>query len=503
MESLKLIAAAGLLLPAAVIAQSVSGVVFEDRNGNGTRDGGEPGIPNVMVTNEVTVALTNADGEYEIPLGGRDVISVIKPAGYSVPAPEMLPRFYFAHRPEGGPDYDYSTMEPTGDLPESVNFGLTAAQEPDAFRVVLFADPQPRDGRELDYVRREVLSELATTDAAFGMVLGDIMFDNLDLFVPWSEALAYMRFPFYHVVGNHDINFDAPDDSTSSETFIKHFGPENYAFGFGGAFFVAMDNIIWEGNRYSTGFDQRQADWLAAVLENVERDRLVVLGTHAPLINSRMDMNDNLDLILSVLEDRERVLAVNGHTHMVFHHTFTEEEGWRGEGVLHQHNIVTVSGSWWSGPTGEDYIPVATQRDGTPNGYVFLEIDGGDFRSVYKAAGKDANHQMRIYLPGRTYGGEDRILVNIFDGMPDAEVEVRINDGEWQEMEYAPQQDPIAMQYYNGPSEAGNTWVGAVGSTHMWELEADVPNNQTHRVEVRYSDKMGREFNQAEIILHR
>jgi len=44
------------------------GVVYEDRNANGQRDQGEPGVAEVPVSNQLEVVLTDAEGGYALPI---------------------------------------------------------------------------------------------------------------------------------------------------------------------------------------------------------------------------------------------------------------------------------------------------------------------------------------------------------------------------------------------------------------------------------------------------
>ena len=64
----------------------------------------------------------------------------------------------------------------------------------------------------------------------------------------------------------------------------------------------------------------------------------------------------------------------------------------------------TVSGSWWSGPFDPRGIPTTDQRDGTPNGYHVLEVDGVDMTVRYKAAGFPDDYQMRILFDVAHHG---------------------------------------------------------------------------------------------------
>src|SRR5690349_8896357 len=84
----------GLALAACVpaLAQTVSGTAFEDRNGNGIQDAGEPSLPSVQVevfgTRDVGGAFdqsvaTGADGTYTFsPGNGCYLVRAADPAGW-------------------------------------------------------------------------------------------------------------------------------------------------------------------------------------------------------------------------------------------------------------------------------------------------------------------------------------------------------------------------------------------------------------------------------------
>src|SRR6185295_12718816 len=73
-----------LVLPvlALLLAQDVSGTVFLDRNGNGRRDPGEPGIAGVAVSDQDTVVVTAADGSFRLRAAGNGLVFVSVPSGY-------------------------------------------------------------------------------------------------------------------------------------------------------------------------------------------------------------------------------------------------------------------------------------------------------------------------------------------------------------------------------------------------------------------------------------
>ena len=491
---------------APVLAQTseqATGIVFEDLNENGQFDEGiDQPMEGVVVADEEDFSTTGPDGRFEIPVDDDSIIFVVKPKGYAVPVDENnLPRFYYIHKPQGSPESYYDGVAATGDLPDQIEFPLYPVEEPEAFRVALLADTQPESSQEVDYIRDDVLSELPLMNPDFAIVLGDIMFDHLNLFDRYIRSVGKVGVPFYHVLGNHDLNFDAPDDEHSDETFNRYFGPANYTFNYGKAHFVVFDNIRWLGGKERTGtydetFEPWQIDWLERNLEYVPEDRLIVIGTHAPLWSAtrRNKLTGNIQALFDVLKDRKWIVAVSGHTHYNNHHFFTEEEGWEGDGEFHSHNTVTVSGSWWSGPKDARGIPLADQRDGSPNGYTILAINGTDYTFEYKAAGMDKDFQMRIYPPEQQFGDSEKLLANIFDGMPGAEVMYRINGSEWSEMDFAPQEDPMAQALYSGPMDSGKSWVNPAESHHIWE--ADLSGREDGRgpyfVEIRYSDRLDR-----------
>ena len=217
------------------VAQStVSGRVTTDA-GNGSR-----GIPGVLVTNGLDVVQTNVDGYYSLPLPDEGIISVVKPTGFSVEISleTRLPRFHYIHQPKGTPvDLVLSgpRIAPTGENVGSIDFVLSPRHEASAFNVMLLADPQPGDDEEVDFIRDDVIPRLLDVDAAFGITLGDIVGDNLPLIPRICRLIGQAKCPWYNVCGNHDLNYESPDNRYARETFKSYFGPSHYALEYAGA----------------------------------------------------------------------------------------------------------------------------------------------------------------------------------------------------------------------------------------------------------------------------
>ena len=254
---------------------TVSGIVYENRSGALRRQMSDPGIAGVLVSNGRDVLKTDADGRYSLPIDEESVIFVIKPAGYAVPVDEeMLPRFYYIHQPAGSPqdlNLRYRGIDRTGQLPESVDFALTKTVEPQKFDVIVFADPQPESALEVDFIRDDVVNALIGSSAAFGMTIGDIMYDDLSLYPRLNRIIGQIGLPWYNIGGNHDLNYEAPSAKYSRETFKRIYGPPYYAFEYGGALFLMLDNVNYLGfdaakpggqGKYEGRFGQRQVDLL-------------------------------------------------------------------------------------------------------------------------------------------------------------------------------------------------------------------------------------------------
>jgi hypothetical protein len=96
----------------------------------------------------------------------------------------------YIHQPAGSPqslNLRYRGIDPTGQLPDSVAFALNKTNEPQKFDVIVFADPQPESALEVGFIRDDVVNALIGNSAAFGMTIGDIMYDDLSLY-PGSIA---------------------------------------------------------------------------------------------------------------------------------------------------------------------------------------------------------------------------------------------------------------------------------------------------------------------------
>jgi hypothetical protein len=479
-----------------------TGVVFEDRNRDGVRGRGERGLARVRVSNGRDVVLTDRDGRWKLAYDDDTQFFVIKPRGWMTPVNEQqLPRFYYTHKPAGSPLVKYGGVPPTGPLPESIDFPLHRQEEPDRFRAIFFADPQPRDVKEVEYIAHDVVEELIGTDASFGVTLGDIVFDDLSVFEPLNGSIALIGIPWYNVIGNHDINFDVAGDHHSDETFERLYGPPYYSFDHGPVHFIVLDDILWSGRtptdrgRYTAGLDAEQLEFVKNDLALVPREQLVVLMMHIPLTQV-----GNRGEIYRLIEQRPHTMSISGHTHYQEHKFITAEDGWRGPEPHHHIINVTVSGSWWSGAPDERGIPHTLMRDGAPNGYSILTFDGHRYSAEFRAAGRGKDYQMNLYAPEEVAAAEasgTQVLANVFAGSPRSKVELRLAPGsEWVPMEKISAEDPafaaLKAQEAGPNPPAGRKLPAVMKSPHLWRATLPpAPAPGVRRIEVRHTDVFG------------
>ena len=513
---------------------TATGTVFLDTNRNQMKDDNEKGLSGVRVSNGRDIVQTDANGQYALEVSDDTILFVIKPRGFMTPVDEnRLPKFYYIHKPHGSPEgLKYAGVAPTGPLPASIDFPLTEQPEADTFKALVFGDTQPYSMQEIEWLAHDVIEEIIGTDAVFGISLGDLVGDDLNLFHPLNEVMATVGIPWYNVYGNHDMNRLATEDRYADETFERVYGPTCYSYDWGPVHFINIDNVYFHRDaentaRYASEVGEQQLAFIRNDLALVPKDQLIVVSFHIPLTEMR-DVKE----LMNLLGDRPHTLSLSAHTHIQRDDFVGPDHGWHGDNPHHHHNHATTSGSWWQGTLDEVGIPHTTMRDGAPNGYGIFTFSGNQYSIRFKAARRPADYQMNIFAPwevASTETGKTDVIVNVFGGTKRSTVEFRLGeDAAWQPMTYTPQQDPYykalkkrddaahlawkvqtalreAMQSElkedSEPPQKTKRLTGITKSTHIWQakLPADVPEG-THVIHVRTTDMFGQTFTGRRII---
>jgi hypothetical protein len=492
--------------------QTATGIVYIDENKNGRKDRREQGLEGVQVSNGIDVVSTDKNGRYQLPIGEDNRIFVIKPAHYAVPVNENnLPIFYYNHKPKGSPNLKYAGVAPTGPLPETIDFGLTAQDESAPYSVLVFGDPQPKNLEDMQSFSKAIIEEVrGKVKSPFGIALGDLVNDVLTLHQDYIQEIAKIGIPMYQVMGNHDMNFDVKEDHLTDETFEANFGPANYSFNYGNAHFIVLDNILYPDPRdqsgYWGGFRKDQLDFVENDLKQVPKDKLIVLAVHIPLYDETFDADgtfrkEDRKRLFDLLKDYPNTINLSAHTHLQRHFYHDASNDWTRPTPHHEYNVGTTSGDWYSGELDAVGVPVSTMRDGTAKGYAFLNINDNQYSLDYKVAGKSSDYQINLFAPNvvaERRGRQASFYANFFMGHQTDTVLYRIDQGEWKPMQFSAAPDPAyvhAVGKYDLSDTllSGNRPSPAQVSSHLWQ--ASLPNNLPageHLIEVQVTDRYGR-----------
>lgn len=489
----------------------IKGIVFHDKNGNGIFDS-KTDVPlkDVAVSNGRDIVLTKTDGSYHLKVQDPGFVFVIKPKNWGIPVNEFqIPRFYYTYAPKGLEAGMYKGVDPTGEIPGSVDFALYPQNEPGKFNVLVFGDTQPRTLSAVHYFFRDIVEELIGIDSvAFGVTLGDVVSDFLHLFDPMKQSVSALGIPWNYVIGNHDLEHSLRNDKDARGPWYRDFGPTYYSFSYGNAHFIVLDNIrlIEEGKPvYKTGLGKKQMEFLQNELSRLDKNQLIFIMAHIPWEGSTPWYDDSERTALyKMLAEFKNSVSLVAHTHEYYHHFIDKEQGFPGNKPHHMISIAAVCGSWWMGIPDEYGIPHALAPDGTPKGYTMLHVDGNDWKISWKASRRPANFQMSISVPDELNpvpADDLKITAHIYNALPSASVEMKIGEkGNWIPMKRVRQPDPLRTQVYERET---NYWSypdsitywrrlnsGGSISENIWEAKApDKPGPGIHVIYVRAADK--------------
>ncbi len=441
---------------------------------------GARGIGGVAVSDGLDVAVTGADGEFElISHSGRRFVFVSWPAGYELP--RNVPGTARIHAPlEAGPNGEASLL-----------FQLAPSRQSDENHYCfLLADPQTEDRYEVERFLNETvpdvreLSRRLSDGPPLGIGCGDLMFDDLTLFPEYEKAVHRMEMPFFQVVGNHDLDLGASTHEESTRTFQGHFGPDYYSFNRGAVHYVVLNDVFYFSGGYIGYLGKEQLDWLEADLRLVEPGRPVVVALHIPLASSSVTRSQEPGRRLTTMvQNRQRLhrLLEPYPAHVLAGHTHECEHVFEGNLVEHIHGA--VCGAWWTGPIC---------YDGTPNGYGVYEVRGEEIRWKYKATGRPLEEQMSVYARGADPSAPQEVVANVWNWDPGWAV-VWYEDGERRgAMSRRRGSDPLSTELHAGAElPQRRPWVDPVQVDHLFYAPVSA---QTREVRVEATDRFGQTY---------
>lgn len=534
--------------------ETLKGQVFDDVNEDSKLDGDETGIADVAVTNGVDVVQTDGKGSYELPVRDNMTVSITQPSGWQVPVDsDNFAQFSYNHLPKGSPQLKFGGIKPTGDTPKAVNFPMiessaTASAKQDC---AIASDTQAYDKTEMGYARDGAVGDLADRNDYNGcgvLLLGDNVGDDLSLNDELRDVYSQMNGPVRAAPGNHDQDYDSPDDAHALDTFRDDFGPGHFSYDVGKTHFVVLDSIEYSGNastkKYKEKIGEEQLEWLENDLKNVAKNDHVVIATHVPIVTHKQVVAEDAKEFYDVISDYPNAVTVGGHTHTQENLVAGEQrKEWADEGIdtLPNTQIVAgaVSGDWYSGGLNADGLPYSFTGDASEPGVQTLEFDGSNRSERYTVRNESDDHQLllgvnspewrdwaqeaqdwqdadkageepeaiseRVVTRDDLKQGDTWLTSSFLAGTSDARVEVSF-DGKSSKLAEHTQPgkgESLAKGWeYTDPYTASQNLrtSGSVGqsSSHLWR--AEMPSDLdlgTHSAEVTGTDRYGREFTET------
>jgi hypothetical protein len=431
------------------------------------------GLGNVVISDGYNITKTDAGGKYSLIVHDQaQFVFISLPSGYAIPNEKGIARFYEKIK--------------RGAAAQVVNFPLTKlAMNDDKHAFIVWGDTQIQDKEDANKLKtlaapdtRDVVKELGNVPVHC-IGCGDLVFDHFELFSDYKEAVATTGIPFFQVIGNHDINYEARSDEQSADTFHQHFGPAYYSFNRGKIHYVVLDNVFYIGaHRYIGYLHDNQLGWLEKDLQTVPAGSTVVVSLHIPLDdalkggrkNGKEAGTSNRDSLFALLKPY-KVHFMTGHTHF--------NVNWV-EGDMMEHNHGTVCGAWWSGPIC---------GDGTPCGYGVYEVNGEEIKWYYKSTGFPKHKQMVLFKKGEVSARPDAVVANVWNWDPHWKVEWQEDGNDKGVMEQFAGFDPEAFKLYKGDAvPMRHTWVEPVETDHLF---AAVPSASAKSITVKVTDRFG------------
>ena len=348
--------------------------------------GGNNVLEGVVISDGLKCVQTDKDGYYELDsdLSRTKFIMASIPSGYYAKSDSNgLPIFY----------YCVTNEDRAKDMVTHTFEFYPITNNPERYTIFVGADPQPRAStagfdniayHSLDICEdfyRDMREKAATiTDRnVYGLMLGDIVHENMSLFDNYIEGLKSLgNVQMFNILGNHDNDPKSKTDVDGRHSFEEKLGPTYYSFNIGKQHFVVLDNLIMklrsDGTlrEYDQGLTDEIWQWLQNDLSFVDRSTTIMVAAHSPMF-MQTSMNDRSQGssghrydYANLFSKFAKVHAWAGHSHTTFNYNYPESSNLKN---IEVHTVARSTGELWT----NEYI-----SNGTPRGYTVVEVDGDD-----------------------------------------------------------------------------------------------------------------------------
>ena len=439
-------------------------------------------IGNVVVSDGVSLTVTDSDGYYQLDADEHSrFVFISTPSGY-----------LSAVRPAGEASF-YQELTFGKD---SYDFVLRVNPQDDTrHTIVVTADPQVMDMEDIGLMdvrvgqmTEDVRSRKELKDQyVFGICLGDIVGADHGLYPEYQRIMDKTGLEFRSVIGNHDMTFDhVRTYEGSMRKYCDFFGPAWYSFNVGKVHYVVLNDNYYIGRQwfYMGYFDELQLQWLEKDLSYVPEGCKIVVCTHIPTTLTKGDRETfdypslasivaNKNSLYDVLEPYD-ALILSGHIHTCTTQNIRPN--------LTEVNVGGFCGAWWCGDVC---------IDGGPAGYKLVSMDETDAEWKYIGCGYPEDYQMKVYVDDANH--PDQVIVNVWDYDDLWKVEYFENGRKVCDMERFSTRDPHAVDLFRDRSKYKISWVYAAESLNFFRAPL---SQKARKIEVMVTDRFGRVYSE-------
>ena len=236
----------------------IHGTVFEDVNGNGDFDSGEPALANIPVSEGRTILFTGKDGHFKFDNKEQSAkyVFICIPEGF-----EKRPDFYrILAGVKNEQDFEFPLMR------------VTKKEEERNFTFAQITDTHVSGPATLMPLQN-ALQEIADTEPRPSFIIntGDLvnLGDDETQMTTYQKAFQLSPIPVFNVSGNHD-RCKGADRSLAYNNFL---GPDWYSFNHGAFHFLIINNTITSPIEES---------WLKEDVEKLVGGRKILVFQHYP-----------------------------------------------------------------------------------------------------------------------------------------------------------------------------------------------------------------------------
>ena len=434
----------------------------------------------VQVTDGKTIVLTDHNGNFRINTSNESqYIYYSLPSGYESPIQNGVPLFYKQINPEL--------------KNQKINFEIKKSEKSQLKHAfILWADPQVLDMEEFDQLEvvvadvNKTIASLPADMSVHAISAGDNVFDKLNFYDKYKQVISQIKLPFYHVIGNHDMDYNLRSNDLSDKSYTAAFGPSHYSFNVGNVHYVILKDVFYYGfsYRYIGYITENQLKWLEEDLKSVKPGSMVIVSLHIPTIygDAEKPRDYSAQMSNSVMNNAALFRILSPYkSHILAGHSHTQ---WFTQATsnIAEHVHAAACGAWWQGE-------ICT--DGCPKGYTVYELNGDSLSWYFKGVNQEKTEQFKTYSIGTDPIFPDYFIVNVYNYDPKWKVQWFEDGVLMGEMKQYWGTDPLASTLYQPGKNKKHTWLTVSQTKHLFRAK---PQNKEAEISIEVMDRFGNTY---------